>query len=204
MEAFPGTSLESGLSRPKAHGAVVRLPCGCLAHPPITRGVRDQVYELYDRYGAAPEPRGRPGPGRGRTRGSKVSENPSLEESTTRAGPEMTSSHGWRWLDRSAWTVDQEAEYIRKTVDGESCSIIRAAYCEMTALLGRRSSVLRVACCELRIHAAGSDSAGHGTTTSRMVLRDGTIQSRCPIASTGGQDVQGAGFALEVLQRRLQ
>jgi hypothetical protein len=131
----------------------------------------------------------------------------------------MTSSHGWRWLDRSAWTVDQEAEYIRKTVDGESCSnafdrlgddrpawaaIIRAAYCEMTALLGRRSSVLRVACCELRIHAAGSDSAGHGTTTSRMVLRDGTIQSRCPIASTGGQDVQGAGFALEVLQRRLQ
>jgi peptidoglycan/xylan/chitin deacetylase (PgdA/CDA1 family) len=46
-------------------------------------------------------------------------------------------SHGWRWVDRSVWTPEEETENVIKTIDGESdevcpCRCNRAVLCAYT------------------------------------------------------------------------
>lgn len=33
---------------------------------------------------------------------------------------QLTRSHGWRWVDRSGWSVEEEVDNIHKAVDGRS------------------------------------------------------------------------------------
>jgi hypothetical protein len=36
-----------------------------------------------------------------------------------------SSSHGWRWVDRSSWSIEEETENVRKTIAGQSFLIFR-------------------------------------------------------------------------------
>lgn len=29
-------------------------------------------------------------------------------------------SHGWRWVDRSGWTPEEEADNVKKAINGEN------------------------------------------------------------------------------------
>ena len=43
--------------------------------------------------------------------------NPAVGAALAARGHEV-ASHGWRWVDRSAWTVEEEAENARKAIHG--------------------------------------------------------------------------------------
>lgn len=76
-------------------------------------------------------------------------------------------SHGWRWVDRSGWTEEEEVKYVKKAIEGESASY-----------LGPWLRLLMV-----------SDTKGDWQTASRVVLRYGAVQSWSPFSSACHQDV---------------
>lgn len=43
--------------------------------------------------------------------------NPAVGKALVDDGHEI-ASHGWRWVDRSGWTVEEEEDNVRKTIDG--------------------------------------------------------------------------------------
>ncbi|RSH92494.1 hypothetical protein EHS25_008910 [Saitozyma podzolica] len=47
--------------------------------------------------------------------GQALEMNPEVGEALKEGGHEF-ASHGWRWIDRSAWTVEEEEENVRKTI----------------------------------------------------------------------------------------
>jgi peptidoglycan/xylan/chitin deacetylase (PgdA/CDA1 family) len=49
--------------------------------------------------------------------GQALEMNPEVGEALKEGGHEF-ASHGWRWIDRSAWTVEEEEENVRKTIRG--------------------------------------------------------------------------------------
>lgn len=49
--------------------------------------------------------------------GQALEMNPEVGEALKEGGHEF-ASHGWRWIDRSAWTVEEEEDNVRKTIRG--------------------------------------------------------------------------------------
>jgi peptidoglycan/xylan/chitin deacetylase (PgdA/CDA1 family) len=50
--------------------------------------------------------------------GMALEQNPEVGKWLEREGCEI-ACHGWRWVDRSGWSEEEEVENIRKAVKGE-------------------------------------------------------------------------------------
>ena len=44
--------------------------------------------------------------------------NPAVAHALERDGHEI-GSHGWRWVDRGAWSAEEEKENVRKAISGQ-------------------------------------------------------------------------------------
>lgn len=49
--------------------------------------------------------------------GQALERNPEVAIALEQDGHEL-ASHGYRWVDRTSWTIEEEAEYARKAING--------------------------------------------------------------------------------------
>lgn len=87
------------------------------------------------------------------------------------------ASHGYRWVDRSKWSPDEEAEMVRQAIR-----------CERD-LVGRRGGV------DSGVH---SNQGNVWDRPARVVLRPHRERRRRPVARHRCEGVQGGGRASQV------
>jgi peptidoglycan/xylan/chitin deacetylase (PgdA/CDA1 family) len=111
--------------------------------------------------------------------GQALEYNPDVARAMVRDGHEV-ASHGWRWVDRSVWSEEEEHENVLKTIKGEPVASLYSAGQEPT------------------YH---SHQGPHWSGAARLVLRQRPMRSRRAVPCPHRQGIQRRRRGSKVLVR---